>query len=45
MMAAAAAPLPVRREGTLVVTAPHDTVAHTLPVSLPICSATISNVD
>src|SRR5438309_689150 len=33
------------REGTLVVTAPHDSVAHTLPVSLPICSATISNVD
>ncbi|MDT5021877.1 MAG: hypothetical protein QOI33_2401 [Mycobacterium sp.] len=33
------------REGTLVVTAPRDSVAHTLPVSLPICSATISNVD
>jgi hypothetical protein len=33
------------REGTLVVTAPHDSVAHTLPVSLPICSATISNLD
>jgi hypothetical protein len=33
------------REGTLVVTAPHDSVAHTLPISLPICSATISNVD
>jgi hypothetical protein len=33
------------REGTLVVTAPQDSVAHTLPVSLPICSATISSVD
>jgi hypothetical protein len=33
------------REGTLVVTAPGDSVAHTLPVALPICSATISNVD
>jgi Protein of unknown function (DUF4232) len=33
------------REGTLVVTAPNDSVAHTLPVALPICSATISNVD
>jgi hypothetical protein len=33
------------REGTLVVTPPDDSVAHTLPVSLPICSATISSVD
>jgi Protein of unknown function (DUF4232) len=33
------------REGTLVVTAPNDSVAHTLPVALPICSATISSVD
>jgi Protein of unknown function (DUF4232) len=33
------------REGTLVVTAPGDSVAHTLPVALPICSATISSVD
>jgi hypothetical protein len=33
------------REGTLVVTAPGDSVAHELPVSLPICSATISSVD
>jgi hypothetical protein len=33
------------REGTLVVTAPRGSVAHTLPVALPICSATISSVD
>ena len=33
------------REGTLVVTAPNDSVSHTLPVALPICSATISSVD
>ena len=33
------------REGTLVVTAPNDSVTHTLPVALPICSATISSVD
>jgi hypothetical protein len=33
------------REGTLVVTAPNDSVAHELPVALPICSATISSVD
>jgi hypothetical protein len=33
------------REGTLVVTAPGDSVAHELPVALPICSATISSVD
>lgn len=33
------------REATLVVTAPNDSVAHTLPVALPICSATISSVD
>jgi len=33
------------REGTLVVTAPKDSVSHTLPVALPICSATISSVD
>jgi hypothetical protein len=33
------------REGTLVVTAPKDSAAHTLPVALPICSATISSVD
>jgi hypothetical protein len=32
-------------EGTLVVTAPNDSVSHTLPVALPICSATISSVD
>jgi hypothetical protein len=32
------------REGTLVVTAPDDSVAHTLPVALPICNATISSV-
>lgn len=36
---------PCPREGTLVVTAPGDSVAHTLPVALPICHATISNVD
>ncbi len=36
---------PCPREGTLVVTAPGDSVAHTLPVALPICRATISNVD
>jgi hypothetical protein len=33
------------REGTLVVTAPNESVSHTLPVALPICSATISSVD
>jgi hypothetical protein len=33
------------REGTLVVTAPNDSVSHTLPVALPICSATISSID
>ena len=33
------------REGTLVVTAPGDSVSHELPVALPICSATISSVD
>lgn len=36
---------PCPREGTLVVTAPGDSVAHTLPVALPICHPTISNVD
>jgi hypothetical protein len=36
---------PCPREGTLVVTAPNDSVAHTLPVALPICLATITNVD
>jgi hypothetical protein len=36
---------PCPREGTLVVTAPNDSVAHTLPVALPICHATISNID
>ena len=36
---------PCPREGTLVVTAPKGSVAHTLPVALPICSATISSVD
>lgn len=30
---------PCPREGTLVVTAPGDSVAHTLPVALPICRA------
>ena len=33
------------REGTLVVTAPGDSVSHELPVALPICGATISSVD
>jgi uncharacterized protein DUF4232 len=33
------------REGTLVVTAPGDSVSHELPVALPICNATISSVD
>jgi hypothetical protein len=33
------------REGTLLVTAPNDSVAHELPVAPPICSATISSVD
>jgi Protein of unknown function (DUF4232) len=33
------------REGTLVVTPPNGSVPHTLNVSLPICSATISSVD
>jgi hypothetical protein len=33
------------REGTLVVTAPGDSVSHELPVALPICSATISSAD
>ena len=36
---------PCPREGTLVVTAPKGSVAHTLPVALPICNATISSVD
>ena len=36
---------PCPREGTLVVTAPKGSVAHTLPIALPICSATISSVD
>jgi Protein of unknown function (DUF4232) len=35
---------PCPREGTLVVTAPRGSVAHTLPIALPICSATISSV-
>jgi Protein of unknown function (DUF4232) len=35
---------PCPREGTLVVTAPEDSVAHTLPIALPICNATISSV-
>jgi hypothetical protein len=35
---------PCPREGTLVVTPPEDSVAHTLPVALPICNATISSV-
>ena len=35
---------PCPREGTLVVTVPEDSVAHTLPVALPICNATISSV-
>jgi Protein of unknown function (DUF4232) len=34
-----------QREGTLVVTPPGGSVSHTLNVSLPICSATISSVD
>jgi hypothetical protein len=36
---------PCPREGTLVVTAPRGSVAHTLPIALPICNATISSVD
>ena len=32
------------REGTLVVTAPGESVSHELPVALPICNATISSV-
>ena len=36
---------PCPREGTLVVTAPKGAVAHTLPIALPICNATISSVD
>jgi hypothetical protein len=36
---------PCPREGTLVVTAPKGSLAHTLPIALPICSATISSVD
>ncbi|BBX45739.1 hypothetical protein MCOO_17540 [Mycobacterium cookii] len=36
---------PCPREGTLVVTAPKGSVAHTLPIALPICHATISSVD
>jgi hypothetical protein len=36
---------PCGREGTLVVTPPRGSVSHTLPVSLPICNATISSVD
>jgi hypothetical protein len=36
---------PCPREGTLVVTAPRGSVAHTLPIALPICSTTISSVD
>jgi hypothetical protein len=36
---------PCPREGTLVVTAPKGSVAHTLPIALPICNATISSVD
>ena len=35
---------PCPREGTLVVTAPKGSVAHTLPVALPICHATITSV-
>jgi len=35
---------PCPREGTLVVTAPRGSVAHTLPIALPICSATITSV-
>ena len=35
---------PCPREGTLVVTAPRGTVAHTLPIALPICHATITSV-
>jgi Protein of unknown function (DUF4232) len=35
---------PCPREGTLVVTAPKGTVAHTLPIALPICHATITSV-
>jgi uncharacterized protein DUF4232 len=33
---------PCGHEGTLIVTAPNGAKAHTLPVSLPICSATVS---
>jgi hypothetical protein len=33
------------REGTLVVTPPNDFAARTLPVSLPICSASIGPVE
>jgi hypothetical protein len=36
---------PCPREGTLVVTPPKGSLSHTLPVALPICSATISSVD
>jgi hypothetical protein len=32
-------------DGTLVVTTPGESVAHTLPVTLPTCNATISSVD
>lgn len=35
---------PCGRTGTLVVTAPNTTESHLLPVSLPICNATISAV-
>jgi Protein of unknown function (DUF4232) len=35
---------PCPREGTLVVTAPKGSVAHTLPIALPICNATITSV-
>ncbi len=35
---------PCPREGTLVVTAPGGSVAHTLPIALPICNATITSV-
>ena len=35
---------PCPREGTLVVTAPKGSVAHTLPIALPICHATITSV-
>jgi hypothetical protein len=36
---------PCARYGTLVVTPPNGFVSHTLFVSLPICSPTISSVD